>query len=112
MLVLLIFGIVIVAIVLIAIAGRIFIGWKFTLRHWAAAGLSALAWGAGGFLGVTAVSEKWNEFNNYFTDANVPADLINSTTLSGYYSLALGGIIAALLGSAVLYLLLRSTPSK
>jgi len=102
----------VLALGLIAVISIAVLRWKLTLRQWLAAGLSALAWGSGWFLGYSPVSEKWNEINDYMKDGNLTADLIGSTTRSGYYGLALGGIIAALLGVAVLYLLMRNMPAE
>jgi hypothetical protein len=67
-----------------------------TPRQWGIAFLAAIGWGLGWLIGYLPIYEKWHSFYSYVPDSN-PSDLISDMHLSGYYSLAVGGILAALL---------------
>jgi hypothetical protein len=82
-----------------------------TPLQWGIAFLGAIGWGIGWYIGYFPVWEKWDSFYGYFPDSN-PLDLISDIHLSGYYSLAISGILAALLGVGAFYLLLRYFPAQ
>jgi len=83
-----------------------------TPRKWVIAVLASIAWGVGGSIGWFLTSEKWAELVQYFLDYESISYLVESIDLTGYLSLALTGILAALFGFATLYLLLRYLPQQ
>ncbi len=83
-----------------------------TPKKWGIAVLASLAWGIGGTIGWFLTNEKWVELVQYFLDYESISYLVESIDLTGYLSLALTGILAALFGFAVLYLLQRYLPEK
>jgi len=83
-----------------------------TPRKWVIAVLASIAWGVGGSIGWFLTSEKWAELVQYFLDYDSLSYLVESVELTGYLSLALTGILAALFGFVTLYLLLRYLPQK
>lgn len=109
----LVFYLIVAVIVLSLVAALIYTLRRriFTPIQWGIAFLGAIGWGIGWFIGYFPMGEKWDSFYGYFPDSN-PIDLISDIHLSGYYSLVISGILAAALGVAVLYLLMRYLPSE
>jgi hypothetical protein len=83
-----------------------------TPRKWGIALLASLAWGVGGNIAGFITMEKWGELAQYFLDYESVSYLVDSIDLTGYLSLALVGILAALFGFTALYLLQRYLPQK
>ena len=83
-----------------------------SLRKWGIAFLASLAWGVSGTIGWFITNDNWAELAQYFLDYHSISSLVESLELTGYLSLALTGILAALFGFATLYLLQRYLPEK
>lgn len=85
----------------------------FTLRQWGIVLLSGIVWSIGGLLGAVLVGDAWDTLIEKLYDGYSMYDIINyEVGVPGYYSLALSGILAALLGVGALYLLLRYFPAQ
>jgi hypothetical protein len=72
-----------------------------------------MVWGLGGLLGAILVGEAWTDLFDDISDGYAMYDLIHyELGAFTYYSLALAGILAGVLGCTTLYLLLRRTQTR
>jgi hypothetical protein len=80
----------------------------FQRRQWGIALLSGIAWGLGGILGAVLFGDAWQTFfDRIYNGYDLSGTIYDELGVSTYYTLALAGILAGVIGCTVLYFLLR-----